>query len=525
LRYFDKLLNFFSSSYSNNARFHHSTLGYLKIFFERNNKIKSTFAVLGNVFRNSKWSDLKVQNIKTSFIKSWSSYFIVILFVLSLCFSFFGVYASSTILPQIPFFGDIYEILCFTWTHAEDFLKSLLLLVFSTWSYLKTLLLQGVKTKQNYVYESLSSSNKPSLAVSTKTSGAWSLSKDGVANGVPIEVMYKLSNASKSMRNTDSATITNLYLSSTYANGFNTSKYLNYSSGQSTNVSELLTIANIEYSYTTTSLNSEFVQQFDTESANLNKVGIYNSALAITNLNTQDALKSSKQDRWLVRNSLLSENLVLNSSAFTQSKKLLGVNFLNSEAASKNVWNSTKINSLDSTSGTTFISNLQELFSNQPLHNDNLAQLNATDPNLVNFNFFENSRMWLVKKYFFTNQLKNNLTRSSVTSTTINITDVMNTNTLNFTLFLNLHNQNLKSQLSFLTLFTEPLRQVNSSTPINGAYNFYVSAGDLDVLKSNNLSFLNKLTHSTSTAGLNYYTTLASTDSPVITSCTLSFKK
>jgi hypothetical protein len=268
-----------------------------------------------------------------------------------------------------------------------------------------------------------------------------------------------------------------------------------------------------------------FIHQFDTESSNLNKINTYNTALSVTNLNTQDALRSAKQDRWLVRNSLLSENLILNSNAFTQSKKLLGINFLSSDAASKNVWNSAKLSSLDTSSTTNFISNLQELFSNQPLRNDQLSQLNSTNPNLDNFNFFENSRMWLVKKYYFTNQLKNNLTQASPLVVNCNTVSVLSTNNHKYTLFLNLYNQSPQSQLNYLSLCVEPLRTTSDSALITGIYDFYINAGDSDVLKSNNLSFLNKLTHSTSTEGLKYYTTLTPT-SPLETATNLlSFTK
>ena len=114
MRYFDRLLNFFTSSYLNNTRFHHSTLGYLRIFFERNNKLKATFSSLGNVFRNSKWSDLKAQNIKTSFIKSWSTYFITVILVALVLLPFFGTYYGGTITSYVPFLGEMYEIVCFT---------------------------------------------------------------------------------------------------------------------------------------------------------------------------------------------------------------------------------------------------------------------------------------------------------------------------------------------------------------------------------------------------------------------------
>ena len=526
MRYFDKLLNFFSSSYSNNTRFHHSTLGYLKIFFERNNKLKSTFTSLGNVFRNSKWSDLKIQNIKTSFIKSWSSYFLFILLIPCFALSLFGVYAGNTVTAQIPFLGDIYEIVCFSWTHIEDLFKAFLLSIVSVWSYLKSVLFQNTYNKQNHIYESFVIVNRaPSVLDSRASSNTLSLSKDEIKNHMPIEVMYKLVHASKSVRDINSLSSTNLNYVEVSSDSLTIDNYLYYQNSDAVIPSTLLRISNIEDSYTATPQQSMFIQQFDTESANLNKISTYNTALAITNLNTQDALRNAKQDRWLVRNSLLSENLILNSNAFTQAKKLLGVNFLNSDAASKNVWSSTKLNSLDNSTSTNFISNLQELFSNQPLRNNSLTQLNFTSPHLDNFNFFENSRMWLVKKYFFTNQLKNNLTQSSVVPTSSSLPNNLETNTYNYTLFLNLYNQSPQNQFSYLTLFIKPLNTVQDSTSITGLYDFYVNAGDLDVFKSNNLSFLNKLTHSTSNDGLKYYTTLGSSSLTSNIEHSLYFKK
>jgi hypothetical protein len=352
-----------------------------------------------------------------------------------------------------------------------------------------------------------------------------SLSKDEIKNHMPVEVMYKLVHASKSVRDINSLSNVNLNYTEISSDNLNIDNYLYCQNTYLATTPKLLTMSNIEYSYTATPQQSMFIQQFDTESANLNKISTYNTALAVTNLNTQDALRNAKQDRWLVRNSLLSENLILNSNAFTQAKKLLGVNFLNSDAASKNVWSSTKLNSLDSSTSTNFISNLQELFSNQPLRNDSLTQLNFTSPHLDNFNFFENSRMWLVKKYFFTNQLKNNLTQSSVVPAIPNGSNTPGTNTYNYTLFLNLYNQSPQNQFSYLTLSMIPLNTTQDSISLTGLYDFYVNAGDLDVFKSNNLSFLNKLTHSTSNDGLKYYTTLTSASLINSTEPALYFKK
>ena len=68
---FKKLFNYYLSSYLNNSRTLNNLYSFLKIFFERNNKIDSTVASFGNVYRNSKWTNLQTQNIKKLFIKQW----------------------------------------------------------------------------------------------------------------------------------------------------------------------------------------------------------------------------------------------------------------------------------------------------------------------------------------------------------------------------------------------------------------------------------------------------------------------
>jgi hypothetical protein len=73
--------------------------------------------------------------------------------------------------------------------------------------------------------------------------------------------------------------------------------YLGYQSAHIVNTPKLLTMSKIEYGYTTTSQQATFIQQFDTESSNLNKISSYDTALAVTNLNTQNALQNAKQDR------------------------------------------------------------------------------------------------------------------------------------------------------------------------------------------------------------------------------------
>lgn len=506
MRYFDRLLNFFTSNYLNNTRFHHSTLGYLKIFFERNNKLKSTFSSLGNVFRNSKWSDLKVQNIKTSFIKSWSNYFVTLFTLSFILLPFFGTYYGNTLTYYVPFLGEIYELLSFVWTHIEDMLKALLMFVFSTWSYLKSLITSTLSKRQEHLYNTLTFKIKPLTTPVTQSN--LNVADNVTRNHAPIEMMYCLANSTNKLGNLKHAPVMPEIFNQIHFDSWNINDCLDSDFINTADVVEFLQLSNLEHSYTILPKQVFEIHQLDIESSNLNKISAYNVALSLTNLNTQEALKTSKEDRWLLRNSLMSENLILNSNAFTQSKKLLGTNFLNSDMSSKNVWTSAKLNSNGTDNTNNFLANIQELLMKQSTSATTLSNLPSMGNDMSNFDLFENSRFWLTKKYFFTNQLKNNtysLTSVNGTSSTIlnnnNATEVYN-------ILVSTQAQSLNNQLSNLTLSVPADKDSLLKAYTNSTFDIHVGSNDLDLLKTTNLSFINKLTYSTSNNNLTYFTTL-----------------
>ena len=63
----DKLFNFFIIKYSENLKYNNSFTTALRLFFERTTKINATISNLGNVYRNSKWTDLKILTKGTYF--------------------------------------------------------------------------------------------------------------------------------------------------------------------------------------------------------------------------------------------------------------------------------------------------------------------------------------------------------------------------------------------------------------------------------------------------------------------------
>jgi hypothetical protein len=83
----DQLINFFTTKYYNNLKYSNRTLAALRIFFERTTKYTTSMSTLGNVYRNSKWSDFKVQNIKFKFQKqSINMLLLLALFLLTIIF-------------------------------------------------------------------------------------------------------------------------------------------------------------------------------------------------------------------------------------------------------------------------------------------------------------------------------------------------------------------------------------------------------------------------------------------------------
>ena len=79
MKSFQRLIHFFSSKYYNNLKFNNKMLATTRIFFERTTKTSHSLQALGNVYRNSKWSDLNVFNIKESSLKQFRSMFLLLI--------------------------------------------------------------------------------------------------------------------------------------------------------------------------------------------------------------------------------------------------------------------------------------------------------------------------------------------------------------------------------------------------------------------------------------------------------------
>ena len=69
----------------------------------------------------------------------------------------------------------------------------------------------------------------------------------------------------------------------------------------------------------------------------IQRAGSFNTSATLSNFNIYTNLGQSKQDRWLLRNSLLANSSSVDANAYTQTKKLLGTAVLDSKSTSSNI--------------------------------------------------------------------------------------------------------------------------------------------------------------------------------------------
>jgi hypothetical protein len=104
MRLYKSLFTLLTSTYLSNARYNNNVAAYLRLFFERNTKLTSPAELFGNVFRNSKWSDLKKINIKVSFWETFINTLLLTICGLFVLMLFLGKTKAAKYLGFIPMF-------------------------------------------------------------------------------------------------------------------------------------------------------------------------------------------------------------------------------------------------------------------------------------------------------------------------------------------------------------------------------------------------------------------------------------
>ena len=409
MRHINKVLSYFSSIYVNSTRYNHSTAGWLQVFFERNNKYKSTVSNLGSVFKNSKWSDFKSQNIKETLIKDWIFIAAVLIFIFFSYCILLGLLKSDSLLRSVPFLNKLIETLTELWVPLTDYINYIFVCL---GSYYISILFELRKKFMSTQVVDLNNSF---------------VSSPAIHQTIPLEPLNTLQVDSTKSTNQKAAVLRSMNSvnglldnSQTSAEDFNfevlNTGALPLIKNFKTKV-WFITIKNSRSLFTNQyqgSLESPYTLIADEETLKLtlnpHTISWLQKNVQFTpnNLNMMSQLSLAKQDRWFLKNSLLGDSLTKSTSNFTQSKKLITSNAFTS-STSNNVWLSSKAGGLNSAEALKFATVLNKLVSPNMADSTNLLFSNTS---ICHINSFEDSRFFFAKRYFFTNQLKNNVWES-----------------------------------------------------------------------------------------------------------------
>lgn len=149
--------------------------------------------------------------------------------------------------------------------------------------------------------------------------------------------------------------------------------------------------------------------------------------LQITQNSITDSIALGKLNRWLYRYFVLNRKLLKNSHKWVNLKTSTTSSFVNSTNFSRNLWNShffsNSTNFKTLASWNYFANDTKNFF--QTLSHSQSSQLNFEQnfSNFSKFSFLENSYFWLVKRFFFFNNLSSNwffFKNTKLAPTTIN---------------------------------------------------------------------------------------------------------
>lgn len=372
-----------------------------KIFFERTTKNNVSLQALGNVYRNSKWTDLHVFNIKKNSLLQFKNVFI--LFLLLMTFYFFMWRLDFSILNMT--FYKVNEILGF----SRDIILSWFWLFFYSLSifflkitkifikmFYSEILTNTDATKNSYI------KNVKNYDIKTNLKNSSAINYDFLLVSLHLQKLTKL-----------------LHLTNLNFNNFilHKEKFLDYSKLTSSNsfcIKYLLFINNNKkfnlstYKYNNfrdkNSLFYNFINVnnlFSTHFFKVNPNLINSLSYKYQNIFTKNIKQNlilGKESKWLLKNSLLSYEIITKSNTTTHVKKLYGNISLNANIANKNIWASNKLSIGNNTNSLNLDTNILKTLKTNLIKSQSLSTLNH----------LEESTFFLIKRFKFLNSNQSN---------------------------------------------------------------------------------------------------------------------
>jgi len=364
----------------------------LRIFFEREVKTKHTPTLFGSTFKGSKWADYQTFNINKLFIKSGLSYFYYIIIIVMLTFIFLGRSKSEQYFGFLPIFTYINFLLGYVPIICSDVTSQLVIIIYMGYNFLYKLF----STKLNTFFSNnILLNDSIGYKLNTKPDNNqyivnlphW-FSTDFFHKDKHSGLSKILSQARKDLVYTgNSKFVYNDYNNQLF------SSFTLYAARNTDIISSTIqpiTISESVYTGVVSTINYKVINTSTTLN-NINKSYQAHHSPSKFNFNLKTNLDVSNQQRWLTKNSLLTESLVHNSFLLTQVKKLIGTGVLNKDFSSQSLWLPTKSSQLSSAESYVYFNNL---LNNNTLRGGNFSKNYQTNnPHFSNLNFFENSRL------------------------------------------------------------------------------------------------------------------------------------
>jgi hypothetical protein len=466
-----------------------------RIFFERTTKQQQTVANLGNVYRNSKWSDLKIQNIKTNFLNQFFTVCFIFLFLLLFYFLIFRLPITHLSLPLI-----VPSKLWYLFQDLVSYFSLIILsILYSIFYKINSLTLKYFWNNKN------SNQSRPRFV--SKNKNAYHVNGFTKAGGVDNKnVLLLASSLYKTVNLISLLEVSPLNINS---GNYPLLNNINSVQGYKTQVKNILFLnSSNNYNLNFTKINHSIINQeslFLLKNTNiklntgqitpqtLKAFSFFNQKLL--SLGISYNLNLGKQNRWLLKSSILSNKIVDGTTKITHLKRLFGPATLSQNALNFNIWLSNKFSKEYN------FSKLNNTLTPYKSDYGLYSNLYLNSPK-VGLNNFENSVFWAVKRFKFLQSMPRN-------NQIINFNEFKplhkvggEITPISFIVNFILHDYFLSQKTVNLYVFKN-FALVNSNTSEN--FNFYEHGG-YDMLNLSDISFIKFFTQADSSyKNLNTY--------------------
>lgn len=473
-------------------------LSTTRIFFERTTKNSHSLQALGNVYRNSKWSDLHVFNIKEGAFLQFKNLFLLLLCV----FMLLAISLRFNLQWSGLFIFNINEL----FFYIKDLISSWVLFFFYTISliFLKItfILTKNFQSGVLYSTSTLNSKNKFFNKSSDNSTLDFSVSTTNSNNS---DVLLSSLYLQKVIKYLHLSSVNDHNVSTSCSSDLRFLNLYNIFKGDVNNVDYLIFFTNKNKFNLSSNKLGNFTNKDKLFYDCVNESQIFNVRHFKLNNNIlkslpfmfqkefnaviRQNLNLGRENRWLMKNSLLSYDIITKTLSTTHVKKLYGNAQFGANSAGSNIWASNRLGNSSNLQATNNISgsvanvlNTNMLNKSSLLHLDNL----------------EESFLWLVKRFKFlqTTSTYYQFEQQNILSFSANSLPNQHNDTNKLGLFKNLALYNTNNLTVYTTHFNyKSLVKFNKNSSsedlsLDTTSNFYLTNFDLNFSKYffNNIS-------------------------------------